>query len=174
MEEISVLGLVATTLAASKSRPLPDEKFFEGSFMPRYCGWRGLFLSVCLHLFVLFVVIPLTYLIPESEAQEWRRHARTFEPLRLQIPDRLYLSSNTPAPPKPPADPAAKKEWLRPPVQLAKAAAAPAPKQESETMRIPPRQFRLPPATRRPFADQTLIQADLPPDLALKEQIKLP
>ncbi len=174
MEEISVLGLVATTLAASKSQPLADEQLFRGVFMPRYSCWRGLFLSVCLHLFVLFVVIPLTYLIPESEAQEWRRHARTFEPLRLQIPDRLYLSSNRPAPRKPQTPPARKTEKLRPPVRLAKAEAAPSPKSEAESMRVPPRQFRLPRATRKPFADQTLIQPDLPPDLALKEQIKLP
>ncbi len=174
MEETTVLGFVAATLRAARPQPVPDIRLFENVFMPRYWGWRGLFLSVCFHLFVIFVLVPVSYMLPESEEEAWRRHARTFQPLHLQIPDRLYIASNDPAPAKPKAeDPPAKKP-MRKPVEVAKADATPSSTPEKEVLRVPPKQFRLPPVLRKPFADQTLIQPDLPPDMALARQAKLP
>lgn len=170
MEEISVLGLVAATLA-QKSGPVPEARLFERAFLPRYSFWRGFLLSLLIHCCIVFVLIPLTYMLGESEEQVWRRHARTLHALRLQIPDRLYLTSTEPVRPKRPAPvPPAKQNAA--PREVAKSESAPAPKLEAPPLL--PRQFRLPDLPRRPRADQTLIQLDLPPDLALTAQVKLP
>jgi hypothetical protein len=173
MQEISVLGLVASSFAATKSQPIPELKLFEKLFLSRYTPWRGVLLSASFHCLVIFVLVPLSYLLPDSEEEAWRRHARLLHALEVQIPDRLYFTPQQPEPPKPPAERPPEQKPAAEPKQVAKAgAAALAPKLEAP--RILPRKFRLPDLPQKLDADQTLIQPHLPPDLALKAQVKLP
>ena len=150
--------------------PAPEAGFFETSFSPRHNFGPGLMLSALIHCAVIFGLPPLLDLLPDPQAEALMRMRVEMRPLRIQIPDRLYLSSLKPYQPKlnqpkleyKPAPRAAKIEMP---------AIAPSP---AEAARTAPRQFKLPENIRKVEADQTLIQPHLPPDLPLAAQVRLP
>ncbi len=174
MQGISVLGMVASTLAAAKPLSLREVPIFESVSRPPQPIWRSLLTSVALHALVIVMLPSMATLLPESEEEIWERHARTFRPLEIQIPDRLYLASSpVPPPPLPVKKPKLERKPVeQQPAKLAKAAPAALPKAELD--RVLPKQFRLPKVTRRPDAELTLIQPHLPPELQLTAQANLP
>ena len=93
MQDISVLGLVASRLASVKNLPVQEHQLFADVFRSPRAHWPSFAASVLFHVFVIVVLLPLTSMLSDSEEEVWRRHARTFRPLEIQIPDRLYLSS---------------------------------------------------------------------------------
>jgi hypothetical protein len=175
MQGISVLELVA----AREFRPGEfavgaGPELFQNVFLPRhnYFG-RGLLLSAILHCMVIFGAPPLVSLIPESDAQALQRQMLAMRALEIRIPERLYLPA-LPAKPPAAAEPPKPKQ-SRPPLELAKkelpeealSQAVPAP-------RVALRDFKPPPELPRVNDDQTLIQAHLPPSLALQQRVRLP
>ena len=150
--------------------PAPEAGLFETSFFPRHNFGPGLMLSALFHCAVIFALPPLMDLLPDPQTEALMRMRVEMRPLRIQIPDRLYLSSVEPYQPKltepklepKPAPRAAKIEMP---------ATAPAP---AEAARAASRQFKLPEKIRKVDADQTLIQPHLPPDLPLAAQVRLP
>jgi hypothetical protein len=173
MQSISVLGLVAECVTAVKPGPVPERRLFQSVFLPRHNCWPGLLISVLLHGAGIIGLPRLMDLLPESEAQAWKRHMRAMRPLEIHIPDRLYLSSAAPEPLKPPK-PRPKERQTPVPQEVAKAEIPPPAPSQAEPLRIPPRQFKLPQNVRKVDADQTLIQPHLPPDLTLTAKVRLP
>jgi hypothetical protein len=178
MADLSIQEYVAHKRAARKGvavveAPVPKEEppLFQTVFITKRRSWRGLALSLCLHCFCIFVVIPFSYWLSDSEEAAWRQQARLLRPLEVTIPDRLYFSGYEP-PPKPPEELPAKPK-VPPTKEAAKteqALPAPAPRPN----KIIPRQFKLSDLPRNPNSDQTLVQLHLPPDLPLVAQQKLP
>ena len=170
MEEMKALELITSTLEGRRP-PRHESRLFEHTFLPRYTCWRAFFLSVGLHCLLVAIIVPLSAYMPESEREAWRRHARRYRPLEIHLPESMYVASARPEPKKPEIERKARK--AAPPKP------APKPGEGSERakaspLRVPPRRFELPPAPKRPDAEQTLLQAHLPPELALKEQVRLP
>jgi hypothetical protein len=173
MQSISVLGLVAEGVITVQAGPAPERKLFQTVFLPPHNFWRGLLISAVLHSAGIAGLPTLVSLLPESDAQVWKRHMRALRPLEIRVPDRLYLSSTAPEPQKPPK-PRVKEQQAAVPREVAKAEIPQPDQSQAQPLRTPPRQFKLPENVRRVDADQTLIQPHLPPDLMLLTQVRLP
>ena len=173
MQGVSVLEIVARGVAAAKPARAPERPLFEHAVLPRYNPFsRGLALSIMFHCLLVVGVPPLLDLLPESDAQATRRYLRAMRPLELRIPERLYLPPLPAAPSKPPAAKPKPKEAPAPVELTRQQIQAPAP--AGAAAKPLPKEFRPPSAVRRSDDPQTLIQAHLPPDLALEQRVRLP
>lgn len=177
MQGMSVQGLIAAeqfycTVEIARSPELP---LFQTVFLPRHNFFgRGLLLSAIFHCLLFFGMPPLLALLPESDAVVMQRRMRAMRALEIRIPERLYLPAAFLDPPLPAAarpklkDPPAPTELAKNQLQ------EPSVPQPAAAPRIVPQRFKLPENVRRVSDDQTLIQAHLPPDLALEARVKLP
>ena len=76
--------------------PAPEAGLFETTSFPRHNFGPGLMLSALFHCAVIFGLPPLMDLLPDPQAEALMRMRVEMRPLRIQIPDRLYLSSTAP------------------------------------------------------------------------------
>jgi hypothetical protein len=177
MQGMSVLGLVAAKqfYYSVETAPPPEPPLFQTVFLPRHNFFgRGLLLSAILHCLLFFGLPPLLQLLPESDTVAIERRMRAMRALEIRIPERLYLPAALLDPPKPAAARPKPKEPPAP-MELAKnQLQEPSVPQAVATPRVAPQKFKLPENVRRVNDDQTLIQSHLPPELALKVQVKLP
>ncbi|RPI20112.1 MAG: hypothetical protein EHM65_00260 [Acidobacteriales bacterium] len=167
-----VLEVASDSPLAVQTAPPPELTLFQPPLLQRRAYWRSFLASAVLHGAVIFGLPPLMDLLPENDAEIMRRHMQAMRPLEIRVPDRLYLSS---LPPEPDESPAQRRSQQRPePKEVAKAELPPQAAPRVEPLRLPPRQFKPPANVRRVDADQTLLQAHLPPELLPKSQVKLP
>ncbi len=167
-----VLEVASDSPPAVQTAPPPELTLFQPPLLQRRAYWRSFLASAVLHGAVIFGLPPLMDLLPENDAEIMRRHMQAMRPLEIRVPDRLYLSS---LPPEPDDSPAQRRPQQRPePKEVAKAEMPPQAAPRVEPLRLPPRQFKPPANVRRVDADQTLLQAHLPPELLPKSQVKLP
>jgi hypothetical protein len=153
--------------------PEPDAGLFQAVSFPHHNFGPGLMLSALLHCACIFGLPPLMDFLPNPQADALMRMRVEMRPLRIQIPDRLYL---------PPVEPDQRRLTEPQPAPKANQTAPgpakiemPAPEAPlAEAVRAAPRQFKLPQRVRKVDADQTLIQPRLPPDLPLASQVRLP
>ena len=174
---VSGLGWVAAEqfYCPVETAPLPELPLFQTVFLPRHNFFgRGLLLSAIFHCLLILGGPPLLARLPESDAVVVQRRLRAMRALEIRIPERLYLPAALLDPPPPPAARLKPKEPPAP-TELAKnQLQEPSVPRAAATPRVVPQRFKLPENVRRVNDDQTLIQAHLPPDLALEARVKLP
>lgn len=134
--------------------PADREDYFSDVFVAGARQWRGISASVLLHVLVLglawsYVPVPAT-----PQRQWWAEQLRAAQPLRIRIPDRLYLTSS------------GRKESGRP-VRMASARrmrasgerqAAQGPGSGATVARARRRKFELPPLKQNTNDHQTILQ----------------
>jgi hypothetical protein len=172
MDDISALGVLSRRLASRAAPVALQPELFDGVFLPGYRCWRSFFLSVGLHFVLVAISIPLSQYMPESEQQAWKRYARAYRSLEIRLPEHMYIASASPAEKKKHEQVLKREMKPEAPKPLPREGAKEAAK--LQTPRAPARRFELPPAPKKPEMQQTLLQAHLPLDLALTQQVRLP
>ena len=172
MEELSIFGLIARALGIAATPVKLEPELFESIIVPPQRRWGCFLASIAAHTLFVYVVLPLAYLLPEAASSQDQKYLLALRPLQLQIPDHLYFSSPLRMELPPPVSQQQRRLKAR---QLAVQPQGEEQARGSSTrQKSPPRRFRLPDVARRPFSPQTLIQPDLPPELALHARVRLP
>jgi hypothetical protein len=152
-------------------RPDVDERILSDVFVPRRAAWRGVAASLALHVLLVmaapWIVVVAEWLDLNQNSVKPRFTFR--QPLRIQLPDRMYYTASRKPSPSPPAEPRlpepARRSVSKPAVQKP---AIPTPVREAAN---PPRKFELPVSPAKPKAEPLVLQ---PPQQSAELAARLP
>lgn len=165
MQPFVLLWLISSAVDSAKSQTGARQDYFTSIYQPRPRRWPGFLVSFLVHaLVLLWLPAAVEALRPEVEPSLWAREMRLAKALRIRIPERLYLASGGRQ-----AGPAARKAGAGPgrgrSLTVAARNGLSGPNRQRARSRAP-RRFELPPLPRRVRDEQTILQAQHPPDLA--------
>lgn len=159
MQPFLLLWLISSAVDSAKSQAGQRQICFASFCQPRPRRWPSFLASFLVHaLVLLWLPSLLEALRPEAEPSLWVREMRFAKALRIRIPERLYLASGG----RPQAGPAVVRAKARPGPGRS---AGRGPSVTVVARKRMPRRFELPPLPRRVSDEQTLLQAQHPPDL---------
>jgi hypothetical protein len=174
MQPSLLFWLVSSALGSAKSGGGDQQRYFEVVFQPKPRRWPYFFASLLGHLVVL-VALPslLEALAPAKKPELWiQQFRRLDQELRIRVPERLYLASGGQrqvAPRRRAGSPGANQRAREAARARTPAAGKPAPR-----VKRPRRRFELPPSFRRVEHPQSILQAELPAELPLERNLRLP
>jgi hypothetical protein len=165
MQPFVLLWLISSAVDSAKSQTGARQDYFTSIYQPRPRRWPGFLVSFLMHaLVLLWLPAVVEALRPEVEPSLWVREMRLAKALRIRIPERLYLASGGRQ-----AGPAARQARAVPgrgrSLTVAARNGLSGPDRQRARSRAP-RRFELPPLPRRVRDEQTILQAQHPPDLA--------
>ena len=166
MQPFLLLWLISSAVDSAKSQTGARQICFAPLDQSHPRRWPGFLVSFIVHAMVLLWLPSLVEALrPESVPSLWAREMRLAKALRIRIPERLYLAGGG----RQAAGPAARQARARPGRGRSLTAAARNRLSEGDRPRARsrlPRRFELPPLPRRVRDEQTILQAQHPPDLA--------
>ena len=165
---LSLLSSAVGSAGAGEARA----SYFEVLYQPPPSRWPAFLVSLLIHALALLALPALLGTIdPIDQPSYWARQLQWDRSLRIRIPERLYLASGgrrAPAPKPRGGAPQATSGASR------RAGGAVASRPKSTPGAGPRRRFELPALARRALHPQSVLQPELPPDLPLSANARLP
>lgn len=173
MQPLLLLWLISSAVDSAKLQ----QAYFAAIYQRYPRRWPGFLASLALHLLgLLFLPTLIQVVAPAPQPGPWALQAKLSQPLRIRIPERLYLTSDgrraagrgargTGLRRNPSAGGRSQTATARPPAGGSERGIAAASR--------PRRRFELPPLARQVNDSQTILQAQHPPDLPLRATVRL-